>query len=426
MQQVQRSSPFSVLGVLRGRDFRIFWSGLMVQVIGQMMLRFTLGWLAFDLTGSPLFLGYVALFQAIPTIALTLMGGVIADRYDQRQVIILVQVASVLVVGVLAFLTITDRIELWELMVAAFLVGATQSLENPSRMSLYPLLLRDRSQLPNAVTVFSAVWQVSNVGAPAIAGFVIAYAGAGNSFLISALTFALMAAAVRFVRATRAPRATSTSPLETMLEGARYSWKQKTIRILIGLGFFSGIFAFSYTLLLPIFAEDVLHVDARGLGLLASATGAGSIFGTFGTPWLAQRFHAGKLLTLELMAMSGLLMAFAFSTSYPLSLGLMAFLGFFAYSSVTLIAIALQVLVSDELRGRVMGLQSLRWTLMPLGAAILGAAANFVGAPVAVAAGAFSVFLASALAWVFSPELRGLRSIEMRRPPPEKAEVKLG
>ena len=108
------------------------------------------------------------------------MGGVIADRYDQRRVIILVQVASVVVVGLLAFLTISGRIELWQLMVAAFLVGATQSLENPSRMALYPLLLQNRSQLPNAVTVFSAVWQVSNVGAPAIAGFAIAYASAGQ------------------------------------------------------------------------------------------------------------------------------------------------------------------------------------------------------------------------------------------------------
>ena len=420
MEQVQRSSLFSVLSVLRGRDFRIFWSGLMVQVIGQMMLRFTLGWLAFDLTGSPLFLGYVALFQALPTIALTLMGGVIADRYDQRRVIILVQAASVVVVGLLAFLTISDRIELWQLMVAAFLVGATQSLENPSRMALYPLLLQNRSQLPNAVTVFSAVWQVSNVGAPAIAGFAIAYAGAGSSFLISAVTFALMAAAVRLVRAPHAPRATSTSPLETMLEGARYSWKEKTLRVLIGLGFFSGVFAFSYTLLLPIFAEDVLHVDARGLGLLASATGVGSIFGTFGTPWLVQRFHAGKLLTFELMAMSLLLIAFAFSTWYALSLGLMAVLGFFAFSNVTLIAIALQVQVSDEFRGRVMGLQSLRWSLMPLGAAVLGAAANFVGAPVAVAAGALAVFVVSGLAWVFSPELRDLRSVEMRRPSPAR------
>ena len=416
MHQIQRSGLFSVLSVLRVRDYRIFWSGLMAQVSGQTMFRFTLGWLAFDLTGSPLFLGYVALFQALPTIALTLIGGVLADRYDQRRVILSVQAVSVSVVGLLAFLAISGRIELWHLMVAALLVGASESLENPSRLSLYPLLLQSRSQLPSAVTVFSAVWQVSSIGSPAIAGFAIAYTGAGSSFLISAMTYVVMAMAVRLVRAPGAPRARSASPMETMLEGARYAWREKTLRVLIGLGFFSGVFAFSYMLLLPIFAEDVLHVDARGLGLLASATGTGSIFGTFGTPWLASRFHVGKLLTFELMGMSGLLTAFAFSTSYWLSLGLMPFLGFFAFSSVTLIAISLQMLVSDEFRGRVMALQSLRWTLVPLGAAIMGALADFVGAPVAVATGALSVLAFAALTWALSPEIRALQSVETRRP----------
>jgi len=410
MKTAQHTNPLHVLTVLRFRDFRVFWSGLLVQVTGQMMLLFTLGWLAFDLTGSPLSLGYVALFQAIPTIALTMLGGVAADRLDKRYVIIAVQLVALVVVGTLAFLTLAGLVELWHLMVAAFFIGATQSFENPSRMSLYPLLLPDRSQLTNAVTVFSAIWQVTSVVAPAIAGFVIAYAGAGQSFLISTMSFAILAIAVRLVRVSRMPRANAAGPLEDLIEGARYCWREKTVRILIGLSLFSGMFAFSYMMLLPIFARDILQVDARGLGVLASATGVGSIVGTFTTPLLAQRFHVGRLLTVQLLLACGILMAFAFSHSYVLSVALMPFLGFFAFSNVTLITIAIQMIVPDSLRGRVMGVQSLRWSMVPLGAAVLGVAANFVGAPLAVGGGAFMVFVVVALAGVLSPQLRELRS----------------
>lgn len=375
------------------------------------MLLFTLGWLAFDMTGSPLFLGYVALLQAIPTIALTMLGGVAADRLDKRHVIIGVQIAALLIVGTLAILTITQRVELWHLMVVAFLIGATQSFENPSRMSLYPLLLPDRTQLTQAVTVFSAIWQVTSVAAPAIAGFVIAYAGAGYSFLASTLSLAVLAIAARMVRMRHTTRVIGTSPMQDLVEGARYCWNEKTIRTLIALSFFSGMFAFSYMMLLPVFAKDILHVDARGLGLLSSATGIGSIAGTFTTPLLAERFHVGKLLTTQLLIACAILMAFSFSHWYTLSLMLMPFLGFFAFSNVTLITIAIQMIVPDRLRGRVMGLQSLRWSMVPLGAAILGVTAHFTSAPLAVGSGAFLVFVAVAWARIWSPQLRDLNTI---------------
>ena len=375
------------------------------------MMRFTLGWLAFHITGSPLSLGYVALFQAIPTIALTMVGGVLADQRDKRQVIIATQVVATLVAGTLAFLTITDRVELWHLIVTSFLIGATQSLEGPSRVSLYPQLLPDRSQLPNAVTVVSGVWQFSNVGAPTIGGFVIAYAGAGNSLVLSALAFVVMAVTIRLVRVARVQQPASTNPLETLLEGARYCWRENLVRVLIGLGFFSGLFAFSFPLLLPIFAEDILHVDARGLGILAAAAGVGSVAGTFGTPMLAHRFHVGNLIVVELVLMSGFLVAFAFSSWYLVSVALMVPIGFMGYSNVTLIAILIQTVVPDELRGRVMGVQSLRWTLMPLGAAVLAIASNFIGAPLALAVGAILVGVIAAMVGIASTHLRRLQML---------------
>jgi MFS family permease len=406
------SEALQVLGVLRYRDFRVFWSGLVVQVLGQSMQFFTLGWLAYDLTGSPLSLGYVSLFQALPTIAFTMSGGVAADRLDQRKIILGTQMFGATILAALAFLTITGRVELWHLMIGALCMGAGQSFENPSRMSLYPLLLPDRSQIKNAVAVFSLVWQFSNVLAPTVAGFIIAYAGAGESFFISAVFFSIMVIVIRMVRLERPVKKESDSPLKALLEGARYCWGEKTIRILIGLAFFSGVFAFSYVALLPVFAKDILHVDARGLGLLGSGAGVGSIMGVFITPWLSNRFHVGRLIIVELMVTGVVLMVFAMSRSYLLSLAMMPFIGFVMFSNVTLIAIATQMIVPDHLRGRVMGMQSLRWTLMPLGGALLGVVANFFGAPFALGCAAVAVFFVSLMAGLFNPQIRNLRDLD--------------
>ena len=149
-------------------------------------------------------------------------------------------------------------------------------------------------------------------------------------------------------------------------------------------------------------------MDARGLGLLGSAAGVGSIVGVFVTPWLSNRFHVGRLIIFEIMAMSVVLMVFALSRSYVLSLAMMPFIGFVAFSNVTLIAIATQMIVPDHLRGRVMGMQSLRWTLMPLGGALLGVVANFFGAPFALASAALAVFLVTLAVGLFNPQIRNL------------------
>ena len=414
---LDRIEFLQILTVLRLRDFRVFWLGMVVQVLGQSMMFFTLGWLAYDLTGSPLSLGYISLFQALPTIAFTMAGGVAADRWDQRRLIFVTQILGAVTLAGVGVLSVTGNVELWHLMVVALFMGAIQSLESPSRVSLFPLLLPDRSHMRNAVAIFSLVWQLNSVLAPAVAGFVIAYSGAGQSFLLSAIFFSVMAVVVRSIRLVQeSPSAgkPADNPAKALAEGARYCWSDHTMRVLLGLSFFTGIFAFSYMSLLPIFAKDILLVDARGLGFLGSAAGVGSVFGVVITPWLSRRFHVGRLIILEIVLMSLLLLGFSFSRWYYLSLGIMPFLGMVAFSNVTLLATAMQMIVPDALRGRVMGMSSLRWTLMPLGGALLGVIANFLGAPIALSLSAGLVIIVTIATMILNTHIRGLRYLESR------------
>ena len=259
-----------VFSPLRYRNMRLFWSGLFAQVAGQQMMVVTIGWLVFELTGSPLTLGIINLLQAAPRIILNLLGGALADRWDQRTLIILSQFAAMLVLFGLATLTLTGHIEVWHLGAGALLIGFFHALDEPSRASLFPHLLPRRDLLPTAVPLVSMAWQMSRLTAPAIAGFVIHAAGADVSFFISAAGAALMITTIRLLQVDRIPRAKQGSILQSISEGMKYAWGYDVFRIVIGMAFFNSLLAMGYILMLPVFAADVFEVDSRGLGLLYS------------------------------------------------------------------------------------------------------------------------------------------------------------
>ena len=412
---------FHIFSVLRCRDFRLFWSGLLVQVSGQMMMRFTIGWLAFDLTGSPLYLGYVALATAFPAVIMRLAGGVFADRLDRRYVITIAQSISLVIISGLAFLTLTDRVEIWHLMLASFLVGAAQSFDDPSRSAIFPHLLPDRSHLANAVPVFSSVWRVNQMSAPIIAGFLIAYGGAGTAFFVCAASFGVMAAVMPLLRVRGTPRTQSRNVVQDLKEGTGYVWRHPLFRVLTITNSFVAVFAVGHVHLLPVFAKEILHVDAIGLGILTAAQGVGAMAGVIAAPVLMRRFGAGKVLMRAMMAFGVSLIAFAFSPWYLLSLLLIGITGIASFAFLTAVEITVQTMVPDQLRGRVMSLLGMRYSLIPLGTFVLGAVANFTDIRLAVGGGALLVTL---YALVVGASNRAVRDLGVMRPPaPRVAEA---
>ncbi len=409
-----------VFSTLRYRNMRLFWSGLLAQVAGQQMMMVTIGWLTFELTGSPLMLGIINLLQAAPRIILNLLGGALADRWNQRTLIILSQFASMLVLFAFASLTLTGNIEVWHLGAGALLIGFFHAMDEPSRASLFPHLLPRRDLLPTAVPLVSMAWQLSRLTAPAIAGFVIHAAGAGTSFFISAVGAALMITTIRLLQVGHIPRDNRGSILQSISEGMKYAWGYDVFRIVIGMAFFNSLLAMGYILMLPVFAADVFEVDSRGLGLLYSFGGAGGIVALLTVSKLIKRFGAGKVILGGILVLNSSLIAFALSPSFALALAFMTLVGFAGHVYLTGGEVLLQMLVPDELRGRVMGLYQSLWSIMPLGAALLNSVAEYAGAPVALAGGSATVLLFALVVGLPNKALRSSR-VELDQPSPDRA-----
>ena len=394
--------------VLQHRNFRLFWFGLVAQVGGQQIFNITIGWLAYDLSGSPLTLGIVNLLQSLPRIVLTLLGGALADRWDQRKLIIISQSASAVLLVALAVLALTDSIEVWHLGLGALLLGFVHSFDEPSRQSLFPHLLPTRDLIAQAVPLNTLAWQTNRILAPTLAGFLIAATGAGTSFFVAASGAALMAMMMRIIRVDRIVHESKGSLLRDVKEGTAYVWNNDVFRAIIAMSFFNSIFAMSYIYMMPLFAEDVHHVGPTGLGLLYSASGIGTIVSLLTASWIRRLVDPGKVILTGFMAFSVLLMLFAFTPWFPVALVVLVLLGFARNAYLMTGEIVLQTYVPDALRGRVMGLYGLLWSITPLGGFVLNATANFTGAPIALGGGAALVLAYVLLVGIRSRSLRGL------------------
>lgn len=403
-----------VFSTLRYRNMRLFWIGLLSQVAGQQMMIVTIGWLAYDLTGSPLTLGIVNLLQAAPRILLNLVGGALADRWDQRKIIVVNQIGSMLVLAGLATLTVFGLVEIWHLAVASLAVGFFQTLDEPSRASLFPHLLPSRDLLPGAVPLISMAWQGSRLFAPAIAGFVIAASGAGVSFYLSMAGAAMMAMMVSLLNVGRIQRSAQTSMATAIVDGTKYVWRNSLFRIVMVMAFANSLFGMGYNLMLPVFAVDEFNVDARGLGFLFTAGAVGGILSLLTLASLIRRFGTGRLILAGMLGFDISLILFAFSPSYSVALVSIFVVGFMGHLYLSSGEVLLQTLVPDELRGRVMGLYGLLWSIMPLGAAVLNSIADFTGAPIALAGGAITAMLVWFLVGVRSKDLRDAGRPESR------------
>ncbi len=416
-----------MFSVLRFRDFRIFWSALLVQVAGHTMMRFTIGWLAFHLTGSPLFLGIVALASALPSIIMRLAGGVYADRLDQRYIIVYAQAVSAVILGGLAFLTITGRVEIWHLMAASFLSGAAQSFDDPSRSSLYPHLLPDRSHLVDAVPLISIAWRMNQLLAPVGAGFLIAFAGggeqegAGFSFAVSAAAFLAMVMAIPLLRVRAIQRARAGSPLQSLVEGIHFVSRDEVFRVLVITNCFIALFGVGYIMMLPVFAVEVFDVDAVGLGILASVGGIGAMGGVLLPSVLMRRYAAGKVIIGAMLGFGGFLLAFAISPWFLVSLFLMGALGISSFVLLTAIEITVQMVVPDQLRGRVMSLMGLRFSLISVGAFLMGGVAEFTDVRLAVGGGALLIMLYAVVVGLSNQAIRTIGATGS--PAPQGAEA---
>jgi MFS family permease len=396
------------LSALRHRNYRLYWYGQLASVLAQNMEGVAQSWLVLELTDSPLLLGLTGLTYAAPTIALTLLGGVIADRADRRRIMILSQGVAAAMFFLLATLIIIERVALWHVMSLAFLSGCVRAFDRPSRMALLPQMV-PREDIPNAVAVGGTIWQLNRLIGPAVAGMLIYWLGIGPTYYFCFLASLVAVCLWLGIRLTASPTAPSPGGVvEHMAEGLNFIRKNEVFYVFIGMTFFNSVFGMSYSILMPVFARSVLDVGSKGFGFLQSAGGAGALIGVLLVAWFSHARGKGRQAILGAIAFGLLLSAFAFSVSFPLSLILALALGISSQFYMTIISAILQMNLPNQLRGRVMGIYGLTWDLMPVGGMIAGTIAEFAGAPIAVGFGGFMVAGMALAVMVCRPNIRRL------------------
>jgi MFS family permease len=392
---------------LRVRNFRLYWLALVAQVVGQHMFAFTLGWLAFEITGSQAQLGFIYLCGFVPQFALTLLGGVLADRVDARKLIGAAQTNTaigMIFVGVAVMLGV---VQLWHLALGAFLLGLSASIDEPARAAFFPRLL-PRPLLRSAVPLISMAFGGSRVIAPSIAGFLIAAAGAPTTFLVSAAAVSTMIAVLFLVRPERGDAPSHGSLLNNFTESVHYIRGNEVFAKALAAALLNATVTMGYINMLPVFAKDVLQVDSRGLGILVSAAGIGALTGLLSYAWLQSRISPRNLMVGALTVYNVALIGLAFSDWYWFSFCMIFVAGLCHAYFLTCVQVILQTLVEDHYRGRVMSVFTLVWSLVFLSGFLLNIAGSLVGPRLALAGGAVIVLAYVWLSLVRATALRNL------------------
>jgi MFS family permease len=398
----------SALIALKVRDFRLYWSGLVAQVIGQHMYQFTLGWLSFEITGSQAQLGLIHLCAFVPQFSLTMLGGALADRIDPRRLIQCAQTLSAVSVIGVAILALLGQVQVWHLAVGAFLFGLVNAVDEPSRASFFPRLL-PKSHLSSGIPLISMAFGTSRIVAPSIAGFVIAAAGAPSVFLLSALGMSTMIAMLFFVKAGSSSGGHAHgSLLGSLADSLRYIRNNEVFTKVIIAALLNATFAMGYIHMLPVFAKLVLGVDARGLGLLASAAGMGALCGLFSYPWFQARTTPRNAIVYALSAFCLALIGVGLSVWYWLTFVLLLVVGLSQAYFMTSCQVVLQTLVDDSYRGRVMAVFTQVWGLVYLSGFLLNFTGELTGPRVALACGGVVVLAYVWLSLARSAALRRL------------------
>jgi len=374
--------------------YRAYWLGLLASVSGFQVLRFGQYWLVYQLTGSPLALGYVGLASGVSAIGLNLFGGVVADRFDQRRLIMTTQSLTAGLIFVLATLTLLDTVQVWHVVLIAVGVGGVEAFDGPARQVLYPHLI-DRRVMVSAVALNSAIWQGTRIIAPAVAGLLIAWAGTAVAFYLAGLGFVTMTAMMYRLQVPRIASRARGSAVHDIVEGLTFIRQHSVFSSLIAMAFFNSFFGLAYITLMPVLAVDILHVGANGQGLLMSVGGVASLLTTL---CLSSRRHVRSQgwLIIGGGVMSGLAVATlgltsAFIGSFALALAIMFVIGLCNTTYTTLIQSSLQMLVPDIMRGRVMGFYGMTYNMTPLGGMLVGALAGLISTPLAIAVGGLAV-----------------------------------
>jgi MFS family permease len=390
-------------------NYRLWFMGQLVSLVGTWMQLTAQGFLVFQLTQSTAYLGYVGFAAGVPSLLLMLFGGVIADRIARRKLLIITQSTMMILALILAALTFAQLVQPWHIVLLALALGTANAFDAPAAQA-FVFELVDREDVTNAIALNASLFNLATVVGPTVAGLTYAAFGAAWCFTLNGVSFLALIGALLMMRLPPRETAPRTrSALSQLKEGVRYTLTHPVLRSLMAVPAVAVLFAATYATLLPAWAVDVLGGNATTNGLLQSARGAGSLLGALMIAALGYLGRRGRWLTIGMFVYPLLLLVFAAVRSVPLSLVALVGVGWGGMVLYNMANTLLQTHVSDEFRGRVMSIYSMiMFGGMPLGALWAGTVAQFLGAPLTLTLSALVALAFAVLFWVYVPQLRRL------------------
>ena len=402
------SARHSAFAALRHRDFRLLWLGQIVSVTGSQMQSVAINWHVYLLTKSAFALGLVGLFRGVPIILCSLAGGVVADAIDRKKLMMVTQSAMLASAVLLMASTLAGLESVWPIYILSGLASAATAFDIPARQALMPTLV-PTEDFPNAVSLGIFVFNVATIVGPAIAGFLLAESGPAVIYALNALSFVAVIAALIAMRASGAPELQSERSdalsFGALKEGLRFVWHTPIIVQTMTLDFAATFFA-SATLLLPIFAQERLHVGARGYGFLAAAPAIGSVLTALMMARIGSFRRQGRVVVASVAVFGVATAAFGVSTIYWLSLLMLAITGASDTVSTVLRQTIRQLVTPNHLRGRMTSINMMFFMGGPqFGELEAGTVAALIGAPLSVVTGGLGSLICAAIAAVKSKSL---------------------
>jgi MFS family permease len=391
---------------LRQRNFRLYWSGQVISLTGTYMQTIGQSWLVLELTHSAWQLGVVGTLQALPILLFSLFAGVLADRWPRRSILLITQAAAMIQAFLLWVLIATGTIQLWHLYVLALLLGITNCLGRPASRS-FVVEMVGPEDLPNAVALTFSASNLTRIIGPGLGGIIIVASGVGMLFLLNAISFLPVIASLALIRSrelyaqSQPEDRARQSTWQQFAEGIAYVWKTPEVLLVIVVVGLVLLFGSNFGVVLPIFATALLHVGATGFGFLSAATSVGALLATLWLAWgnrqpTIRRILAGTLAFAVLEA------AFAISRLYPLSIALIAGVGYMENAFATQALTMLQAIPPNHLRGRVMSVSVLFFDgSVPPGYLLMGWLSSSYGPSIALLIGALLCLVVAGAGWLW-------------------------
>ncbi len=374
------------------RNYRLYFRGQLVSLIGTWLQTVAQGWLVLELTHSAFWVGTIAALQTLPIFLFVLVGGAMVDRLPKLKVFLATQVAAMLLALILGVLTLAGVVTIWHVAVLAFLLGLVNAFDMPARQAMISIMITKKERLASAIALQAGLFNSSRVLGPAIAGILISFIGVGGTFLINAVSFGAVIASIFSMKIKEQIATSHLHPIRAVMRGLHYAFAIPSVRLVIIASALTSIFGWSYASLLPIIAGEVFHQGAAELGYLHTATGLGAVLTAIFASLYVSRIGPRYFIIGGNALFAASLLSLSFAPGFGTALVALFFTGLALTAQFSTSNSVIQHSIEDTMRGRVMSIYALSHLgMLPFGNFMMGNLAEYFGTPIAIRIGAITM-----------------------------------